>query len=63
MTQGGPISPTIFNMFVDVLLLHCLIVVAATEEEVYPGAADTEGFRRYTQMLVAYFYADDGILA
>ena len=49
-------------MFVDVLLLHWLTVVAATEEELYPGADDTEGFRRYAQLLLAYFYADDGII-
>ena len=53
VTQGDPLSPTIFNMVLDVVLRHWVSVVEAIEE-----AEDTvtEGFVWYIQRLVAYFY-------
>ena len=42
MTQGDPLSPTIFNVVVDALLWHWVTVVAETEDTADPS---TEGFR------------------
>ena len=59
VTQGILLSPTIFIMMVYAVLRHWVSVVAAIE-----GASDlcTEGFGRYIQCLVAYFYSDDLLL-
>ena len=46
VNQGAPLSPTIFNMFVDAFLCHWVNVLAASEEPVPPGASSTEGFWR-----------------
>ena len=32
VTQGDPLSPTIFNMVVDAVIWHWMAVVAPTEE-------------------------------
>ena len=55
MTQGDPLSPTIFNLVVDKVLQNWFTVVAETEEAVEPGAAGKEGFGRDVQQLEAYF--------
>ena len=59
---GGAISPTIFNVVVDVVLQKWVTVVALKEESVDPGVANPEGFVRYVQHLAAYFYAYDRLL-
>ena len=63
VTQGDPLSPTIFNMFVYVVLRHLVTMVSSMEEAVDHGTSGTEGFRRDVYQLAEYFYADDGILA
>ena len=50
MTQGGPLSPTIFIVVVDTVLCHRVFVVVETDGEVDSG---TEGFGRDIQRLVA----------
>ena len=55
VTQGDPLSPTIFNLVVDKVLQNWVTVVASTEESVDPGAAGKEGFGRDVQQLEAYF--------
>ena len=44
VTQGEPLSPTIFNLFVDAVLRYWVTVVAATEEAVDPDTTVIEGF-------------------
>ena len=56
MTQGDPLSPTIFNVVVDAVVRHC--VTLAVEE------AETRGERgRKGRHQAALFYADDGMVA
>ena len=62
VTQGDPLSPTIFNVLVDAVFRHWVAVVTSMEESVDPGAADMEGFGWDVQHIVAYLYADDGLL-
>ena len=62
-TQGAPLSITILNVVVDVVIQHWVNMVTVTEEAVPPRADTTEGFWRDVHRLTAYFYADDGILA
>ena len=50
--QGGPLSPTIFNMVVDAVILHFLVVVSGKE-------AGPEGLGRAVQTLNALFYAEN----
>ena len=56
VTQGYPLSPTIFNWAVDEVIRHWVMLIAATDmgEEVLSALV---------QDLVAYFYAYDGIVA
>ena len=56
VTQGNIISPTIFNILVDVVIRHWEMVMA--EEEEVP-----ERFGRAVQNLAVLFYADEGILS
>ena len=56
MTKGDPLYPTIFNVVVDSVIRHWLMVVTLTE-------AGTGGFGMTTIDLAAYFYADDGLMA
>ena len=56
VTQGDPISPTIFNMVVDAVARHWLTVMVEGVEE--QGEHGQEG--RHQNPL---FYADDGIIA
>ena len=56
MAQGDPLSPTIFNVVVDAVVLHW-ITIAVTEAE-KRGERGREGRHK-----AALFYADDGMLA
>ena len=58
VTQGDPLSPTIFNVVIDTILQHWVTMVSAMEGTVEP---DTEGFRRYVQRMAEYFYAENGL--
>ena len=56
MTQGDPLSPTIFNLVVDALVRHWVTgVIADTEEQ---GEIGKEGRHK-----AALFYADNGMVA
>ena len=54
VNQGDPLSPMIFIVVMDAVILHWVKVVAATE-------AGAEGLGVLIQVLAAYFYADNGI--
>ena len=54
--QGDPLSPTIFNVVVDAVVLHCLTIVVQEAER--RGERGREGRHQ-----AALFYADDGMLA
>ena len=56
MTQGDPLSPTIFNMVVDAVVRHWVNVMVEGAEE--RGKRGQEG--RHQNSL---FYADDGMIA
>ena len=56
MTQGDPLSPTIFNVVMDAVVSHW--VTLAVEEEEKRGEKGQDG-RHQT----ALFYADDGMVA
>ena len=63
VTQGDPLSPTIYNLVVYAVLRHWVAMVERAEEAVELGADDMEVFRRDVQQLAACFYADDGLFA
>ena len=52
VTQGGPLSPTIFNLMIDAIVRE---LMRQLEEQ----GADTADIRE----IVACFYADDGLIA
>ena len=54
--QGYPLSPTIFNVFVEAVIRHWVTVVLLTE-------AVTGGLGLKMIDLAAYFFADDRIVA
>ena len=56
VTQGDPLSPTIFNVVVDAVVRHWLQL--ATQEAERRGERGREGRHQ-----AALFYADDGMLA
>ena len=56
VTQGDPLSPTIFNVVVDAVVRHWLQI--ATQEAERRGERGKEG-----QHQAALFYADDGMIA
>ena len=56
MTQGNPLSPTIFNVVVDVVFRHW--VHGVVEEAEARGVTEQEGRHQ-----AALFYADDGMVA
>ena len=56
MTQGDPLSPTIFNVVVDTVVRHWVTGVIADAEE--RGKLGKEGRHQ-----AAMFYADDGMVA
>ena len=55
MTQGDPLSPTIFNVVVDAVVRHW-VTIAVTEAE-KRRARGREGRHQ-----AALFYTDDGML-
>ena len=55
VTQGNPLSPTIFNLVVDAVIHHWVTVVTPTE-------AGTGGLGLTIIDLVAYLYSDDGLV-
>ena len=57
VTQEDPLSPTIFNVMVDVFLRNWASVVEEVE-----GDAGPESFGRDVHRLVAYLYAENGLL-
>ena len=54
VTQGNPLSPTLFNVVVDAVVRHCLEDLQAAKEE-----KDVEGGEGHFS---AVFYADDGMV-
>ena len=56
MTQGNPLSPTTFNVFLDDIIHHWVMVVTPTE-------AVTGGLGLKIIDLATYFYADDSLVA
>ena len=63
VTQGDPLSPTIFNVVVDAFLRHWFTIVMKLDEAVLPGASNIERSGRNVHYLAAYFYIDNGLLA
>ena len=57
VTQGDPLSPTIFNIVMEAVIQHCVTLVAGGVGEVH------EGFVWSVQLLVDLFYTYDGLLA
>ena len=55
ITQGNPLSPTIFNMTVDAVICYWVVMVAPTED-----GTDVLGLS--IQDLMVYFYADNGLV-
>ena len=51
VTQEGPLSPKIYTMVIDVVLLHRFTVAILTEEVVELGASGMEGFGWDVQQL------------
>ena len=56
VTQRDPLRPNIFNMVVDSVIRHWMMVVSGEE-------AEPEGFWRVVQQLAALFYAESGLIA
>ena len=56
VTQGDPLSPKLFNVVVDTVIRHFMMIVA--EKSVGP-----EVFDRTVQRMASFFYAGDGLLA
>ena len=56
VTQGYPVSPTLFNMVLDAFIRHWVTVVAATKEGL-------ESIDLPIRDMAAYFYSDDGLVA
>jgi len=55
VTQGDPLSPTLFNILVDAIVREWLRTTC-------PAAAGVEGFGREAIRKIACFYADDGLI-
>ena len=56
VTQGGLISPTIFNMVVNAVICHWVMMLAGEGRVPY-------GFGRAFQWMAEFFYKYDGLLA
>ena len=56
VTQGDPLSPTIFNVVVDAVVRHCLTITVTEAEK--RRERGREGRHQ-----AALFYGDDGMLA
>ena len=55
-TQGGLLSPTIFNMVIDAMIWHWFALISGEE-------AGPEGFRQAVQCLATFLYVYVGILS
>ena len=55
VTQGDPLSTTIFSVLVNAVICNWVTLYVG-------GEAVHEGFRRAVQWLAALLYADDGLL-
>ena len=55
VTQGDPLSPTLFNVVVDAVIRHWVTVVASTKEGM--GGLDL-----LIQDMTTYFYTNDGLV-
>ena len=55
VTQGGPLSPTIFNMMVDAVIFQWVPLVEGEEVGI-------NGFGRAVQWLAAFFHAIERLL-
>ena len=58
VTQGDPLSPTIFNVVVDAVIKHWVKVVGGWQE-----GAGQEGLGMSIQALPALFYGDGVLVA
>ena len=58
MTQGDPLSPTIFNVVVEAVVRHWVTSVIADADAEERGNMVREGIHQ-----AALFYADDGMVA
>ena len=56
VTQGNPLTPTIFNVVVDSTICYWVLVVAPTED-------GTEELGLSIQDLLEYFYANNDLIA
>ena len=56
VTQGDPLSPTIFNVVVEAVVRHWILLVAG-------GAGGKDGWGREVIHCAAIFYADDDLVA
>ena len=56
MTKGDPLSPTIFNVAVEEVLCHYILLVAG-------GEGGKDGWVREVIHRASIFYADDGLVA
>ena len=52
VTQGYPLSPTVFNMVVDSVNFHWVMLLVG-------GESGPDGFGRLVQWMAEFFYADD----
>ena len=57
VTQGGPLSPMIFNVVVDAVIQHWVTVVVDPQE-----GARQEGIVTPIQTLLDLFYAQNGLI-
>ena len=56
MTQGNPLSPTLFNMIMDAIIRHWVTVAA-------PPTDGLEGLSLLIREMETYFYSSDGLIA
>jgi hypothetical protein len=56
VTQGGPVSPKIFNIMVDAIVREWIRILVGDE-------AASDGLKDAIRLLLAIFYADDGYIA
>ena len=58
VSQGDPLSPTIFNMVIDAVIRHWVTVVGGPQE-----GSGQEGLGTSIQSLSVLFYTNDGLVA
>ena len=56
LTQGNPLPPPVFDVVVDAVIQHWIMVVV-------PEESGTKRLRETFQELPVFFYADDGSVA